>query len=68
MNLVELYQQVPVERHQDIKVVGDRVLVKDADGNVDEYLISDEELWLVHSDGEQKQDIKAIKSKLGIGG
>lgn len=68
MNLVELYQQVPVERHQDIKVVGDRVLVKDADGNVDEYLISNEELWLVHSDGEQKQDIKAIKSKLGIGG
>ena len=67
MNLVELYQQTPVERHKDIKVVGDRVLVGDADGNVAEYLISeDEELWLVRSDKEQRQDIKAIKAKLGI--
>jgi len=68
MNLIELYKQVPVERHGDIKVVGERVFVKDTEGNIGEYLISDEELWLVHSDGEQKQDIKAIKSKLGIGG
>lgn len=68
MNLVELYEQTPVERHKDIKVVGDRVLVKDVDGSVDEYLISEsEELWLVRSDREQKQDLKAIKSKLGIG-
>jgi len=68
MNLVELYQQVPAKRHQDIRVVGDRVFVKDAGGDVDEYLISGEELWLVRSDKEQRQDIKAIKSKLDIGG
>ena len=67
MNLVELYQQTPVERHKEIRVVGDRVLVRDADGNVAEYLISeDEELWLVHSDKERREDIKAIKVKLGI--
>lgn len=65
MNLVELYKQIPVERHHDIKVVGDKVFVKDADGDIDEYLISGEELWLVRSDRELKQDIKAIKAKLG---
>jgi hypothetical protein len=66
MNLAELYAQVPAEKHNDIIVSGDRVFVKDSDGYVDEYLISDEELWLVHSDRELKQDIEAIKSKLGI--
>lgn len=70
MNLSELYKQIPLEKHSNIKVVGDRVFVKDADGSVDEYLIipteAGEELWLVHSDREQRQDIKAIKSKLGI--
>ena len=67
MNLVELYQQTPAERHRDIKVVGDRVFVKDADGNVAEYLISDgDELWLARSDRQQKQDFQAIKAKLGI--
>lgn len=70
MNLIELYDQTPVDRHKDIKVIGDKVLVKDTEGNVDEYLISgeEEELWLVRSDREQKRDIKAIKNKLGIGG
>ena len=70
MNLIELYDQTPVDRHKDIKVIGDKVLVKDTEGNVDEYLISgeEEELWLVRSDREQKRDIKAIKNKRGIGG
>ncbi len=64
---LELYEQTPVKRHGDIKVVGDKILVKDANGDVTEYLISEgDELWLVRSDREQKQDIKAIKSKLGI--
>ncbi len=67
MNLIELYEQTPVERHRDIKVVGDKVLVRDTDGNITEYLLLDGgELWLVHCDKEQRQDIKAIKSKLGI--
>ena len=38
MNLVELYKQTPVERHADIKVVGDRVFVKDEDGDHDDPL------------------------------
>ena len=66
MNLVELYEQTPVKRHGDIKVVGDKVLVKDADGDITEYLISDDELWLVSSDKELKASLAAIKSKLGI--
>ncbi len=67
MNLIELYEKIPVDRHKDIKVIADRVFVKDVEGNTDEYLISgDGELWPVRSDREQKQDLKAIKSKLGI--
>ena len=67
MNLVELYQQTPVEEHQNIKVAGDRVVVIDTGGNIAEYiLLEDGELLLVRSEKEQKQDIKAIKSKLDI--
>jgi len=67
MNLTELYAQTPVERHKGIIVSDDRVFVKDAEGNVDEYLASgsdpeEQELLLVRSDG----DINAIRSKLGI--
>lgn len=66
MNLEQLYKQTPVARHKDIKVVGDRVLVKDRDGDVTEYLILDDgELWLVRSDKEVKRDVKAIKDKIG---
>ena len=68
MNLIELYQQMPAEKHSEIRVSGDKVFVKDADGSIDEYLISgeEEELWLVRSDGEQRKDLEAIKNKLGI--
>lgn len=66
MNIVELYQQIPVGRHGDIKVVGDRVLVKGIDGSIEEYLNSDGELWLVRAEVALQQDIKAIRSKLGI--
>ena len=66
MNLIQLYEQTPIERHKDIKVSGDRVLVKSPGGDVTEYLSSEEELWLVRCDKEQKEDIKAIKAKLGI--
>ena len=66
MNLVELYEQTPVQRHKDINVVGDRVLVRDADGDVSEYLVvEDGELWLARSDKKLKTDIKAIKDKVG---
>ncbi len=67
MNIMELYEQTPVERHKDIKVAGDKVYVRDVDGDVTNYLILDEgELWLVRSDKELGADIAAIKSKLGI--
>ena len=70
MNLVDLYNQTPEKNQRNIKVVDNRVFVKNTDGTVDEYLVSatedGEELWLVRSDREQKQDIRAIKSKLGI--
>lgn len=68
MNLKELYKQTAVERHKDIQVSRDRVFIKGTDGNIDEYLISgvEQELWLVHSDREQKEGIRAIKNKLSI--
>lgn len=69
MNLIEIYQQIPAERHSDIRVAGDKVFVKDADGNIDEYLnLADGELWLVRSDRKQRKDLEAIKNKLGIAG
>ncbi len=67
MNLTELYAQTPAERHGDIKIAGDRVLVRDAEGYTSEYLLSAEsELWLIGSDRALRQDLAAIKDKLGI--
>lgn len=67
MNLVKLYEQTPVERHGDIKVVGDRVFVKGTDSSIDEYILgSDGELWPIRSDRGLKQALEAIKGKLGI--
>ena len=66
MNLEELYKQTPVERHKDIKTIEDKVLVKDADGDITEYLLNhDGELWLVRSDKKLKADVAAIKKKVG---
>jgi len=45
MNLVELYRQTPVDKHDNIKVVRDRVLIKQED-EITEYLVEpDGELW-----------------------
>ena len=66
MNLAELYAETPVVRHKDIKVVGDRVFVKDAGGDIAEYLIvEDSELWLANSDKALRVDVEAIRNKLG---
>lgn len=66
MNLVELYAQTPVGKHDSIKVVDNKVYVRDADGSVTEYLIlSDGELWLARSDKTLKADIVAIRQKVG---
>ena len=67
MNLAELYQKTPAERHSDIKVTHDRVLVKTEGSGVDEYILdADGELWLMRSGQDERQDILAIKAKLGI--
>lgn len=67
MKLAELYQKTPVERHGNIKVTHDRVLLKTGDSGVDEYILdADGELYLVRSGQEERQDILAIKEKLGI--
>lgn len=66
MNIVELYKKTPVERHKDIKVVGERVLFRAPDGSIDEYVIDNSgDLWLAHPK-EERQDILAIRNKLGI--
>ncbi len=67
MNLTDLYDNTPVNRHSYIRVFDDIVFVRDDDGNITEYRILDDgELWLTHSDTEQNQSLKSIKSKLGI--
>lgn len=66
MNLRELYDKVPVEQHKNIKVIGDRVFVKDADGSMSEYVDNGEELWLVRSDKELEQRLAQIEAKLSI--
>ena len=46
MNLKDLYTATPVARHGDIRVVGDHVFLRDADGDLVEYLLDrDGNLW-----------------------
>lgn len=60
MNIVELYKQVPAERHSEIVVSGDRLFY---DG--EEYVIGDDgELKLVHSHKGVEQ--KLVTTKLGV--
>ena len=63
MNIMELYQQTPVEKHKEIVVSGDRLFF---DG--EEYIISgiDRELKLIHFHKGLEQEIAKIKTKLGI--
>ena len=65
MNIVELYGQIPVEKHKDIKVIGDRVLVKQED-EITEYLIEpDGELWPMLSPiKEVIARVKGLEQKL----
>lgn len=66
MKLKELYDQTPVARHGDIRVIGGQVFVRDAGGDTAEYLLTaDGELWLVRSDKKLKADVDAIRQKLG---
>ena len=63
MNIMELYQQTPVERHHEIIISGNRLFF---DG--EEYIISgiDRELKLIHSHKELLEEVAKIKSKLNI--
>lgn len=61
MNLIELYEQTPPEKHKDIIVRGDQVYINDVDGARLTYLIVSEDLISVASD----RDIKDIKKKVG---
>ena len=67
MNLVELYQITPVERHADIRVSDGRVVVKGTDGATSEYTIDGNgRLFLVSTDADIRADLAAIKERLGI--
>ncbi|HEY40740.1 MAG TPA: hypothetical protein G4O18_02650 [Dehalococcoidia bacterium] len=60
MNIVELYELVPQERHSEVVVSGDRLFF---DG--DEYIIEGEdELRLVHSQKELEQQLTRIETRL----
>lgn len=66
MNLVQLYGQTPVEKHNRIIVRQDNVYLIDDDGLASlAYLIVNDELIPVYAETSMKQDIKAIKKKVG---
>lgn len=61
MNLIELYEQTPVERHSEIIVSGDRLFFDD-----EEYFIQpDGELKLIRSNKSLEEGLAGIKGKLG---
>ena len=54
MNLKDLFAATPAAGHADIRVIGDHVFVKDADGDLAEYLLdANGDLW-------QKPVVKVI--------
>ena len=62
MNIVELYEKVPVARHSEIVVSGDRLYFED-----EEYVsAADGELKLVHSQKKLEQRLARIETKLGV--
>lgn len=62
MNIVELYKQTPVERHQEIVVSGDRLFF-----DSEEYIINgDGELRLSRSQKDLLQKVDEIRAKLGV--
>lgn len=62
MNIVELYEQTPVERHQEIVVSGDRLFFDN-----EEYIVEgDGELRLVRSSQVMEQRLGRIETNLGV--
>jgi len=73
MNIVELYQKMPVERHKDIRVVRNRVFVKTpknyfGDGivRVLQFGIGDDESLFLISNADIKDNVLAKLIKEGI--
>lgn len=62
MNIIELYKQTPVERHQEIVISGDRVFFD----NEEYVILAGGELKLVHSHKELSQKVNQVITKLGI--
>ncbi len=62
MNLTELYQQIPQERHEEISISGDRLFFDN-----EEYTVTaDGELKLVHSQKQLEKRLALIEATLGI--
>lgn len=62
MNIVELYDKTPVERHHEIVVSGGRLFFEG-----EEYVIEgDGNLRLVHSHKAIEASLDQMKSKLGV--
>ena len=60
MNTAELYEKVPVERHSEIVISGDKLFFEN-----EEYAIAaDEELKLVRSEKELKQRLARIEDRV----
>ena len=59
MNLVELYKKVPVDKHQNIKVIGNIVLYDDGTDILQAYLDNEEEL--IPGNQKTKTALKALK-------
>ena len=62
MNIVELYEQTPVDLHSQIVISGDRLFFEE-----EEYVIgADEELELIRSHKQSNQRLDQIAAKLSI--
>lgn len=62
MNIVELYSQVPADRHQEIAISGDRLFFEN-----EEYIVGgDGELSLIRTDKELLSKVEQIRDELNI--
>ncbi len=65
MILKDLFDATPPARHPDIRVAGDRVFVRDADGDLVEYLLDNAgQLWLKPAEKPLVTELAALKTAL----
>lgn len=65
MNIVELYEQTPVDRHGGIVVTADRVFVDTPTGKEEYVLKPSGELTLVRSESQVLEVLERIRTRLG---